>query len=210
MDSENTIKVAYMNVHGQTGLNTSKQVQIENFLGDYKIDILNCQEINISHESFENCDLINSSYSIISNNASNKYGTCCLLSNSLLPEKIKFDINGMIIVFSVDNITFANVYLPSGNDPVMRSSRENYSAEIIPQLLTNCDASGCIGGDWNCITAACDASKNPDQKMSPSLKRLIKNFSWSDSLRTLHPNSKTFSRYYENSRYGDGATRIDR
>ena len=81
-----------------------------------------------------------------------------------------------------------------------------YSAE----LLINCDASGCIGGDWNCITEARDATKNPDQKMSPSLKRLIKNFSWSDSLRTLLPDSQTYSRYYEHSRYGGGATRIDR
>ena len=46
--------------------------------------------------------------------------------------------------------------------------------------------------------------------MSPSLRRLIKNLSWSDSLKTLHPNSKVFSRYYEHSRFGDGATRIDR
>ena len=132
-----------MNVQGQTGLNISKQVQIENFLRNHKIDILNCQEINVSSESFENCDFINSSYNIITNNASNKYGTCCLVSNTMQPENIKFDTNGRIIVFNLGNMTFGNVNLPSGNDPVMRNSRENYSAEVIPQLLLNCKPSGC-------------------------------------------------------------------
>ena len=126
------------------------------------------------------------------------------------PENIKFDTNGRIIVFNLGNMTFGNVYLPSGNDPVMRNSRENNSAEVIPQLLLNCKPKGCIGGDWNCITEACDATKNSSQKMSPSLKRLMKNFSWSDSLRSLYPDSLIYSGYYEHSRYGDGATRIDR
>ena len=52
----------------------SKQVQIEQFLKIYNIDILMCQEINILEDSFENYNFINSSYNIISNNASNKYG----------------------------------------------------------------------------------------------------------------------------------------
>ena len=72
MASTNTINLAYMNVQGQTGLNISKQVQIENFLRNQKIYILNCQEINVSSDSFENCDFINSSYNIITNNASNR------------------------------------------------------------------------------------------------------------------------------------------
>ena len=205
-----TLKIAYMNVRGQTGLDNSKQVQIENFLKTYKIDILNCQEINISSDSFQHCDSVNSSYNIISNNASNKYGTCCFVSSTLQPENIKLDTNGRVIVFNLGDFTFGNVYLPSGNDPVMRSARENYSAEVIPQLLTNCKESGCIGGDWNSITDACDATKNQGQKMSPSLKRLIKTFQWADSFRSLHPKALVFSRYYEHSKFGEGATRIDR
>ena len=38
----------------------------------------------------------------------------------------------------------------------------------------------------------------------------MKNFHWSDSFRSLHPKSLTFSRYYDHSKYGEGATRIDR
>ena len=199
-----------MNIRGQTGLDTAKQVQIEHFLKFHNIDILHCQEINILSESFENCDFINSSYYIISNNASNKYGTCSFVSNSFQAENIKYDTSGRTIVFNLENITFCNVYLPSGNDPVMRGSRENYAAEIIPQLLTNCKDSGCIGGDWNCIIKEMDATKNAAQKMSPSLKRLVRTFSWGDSFRSVYPTSPIFSRYYEHSKFGEGATRIDR
>ena len=124
-----------MNIRGQTGLNVTKQVQIEQFLKTYNIDLLNCQEINIDSDSFQDCHFINSTYSIISNNASNKYGTCSFVSSDLQPDNIKFDTNGRAILFNIDNVTFGNVYLPSGNDPSIRNSRENYAAEIIPKLL---------------------------------------------------------------------------
>ena len=44
----NTINVAYLNIRGQTGLDITKQIQIEKFMKAFKIDILNCQEINIT------------------------------------------------------------------------------------------------------------------------------------------------------------------
>ena len=69
---------------------------------------------------------------------------------------------------------------------------------------------GCISGDFNCITDKKDATKNPESKLSPSLKRLMTTFSWSDSYRKLFPDSQSFSRYYDNDRFGEGATRIDR
>ena len=199
------LTIAYLNIWGQTGLNSSKQVQIEQFLKTYSIDILNLQEINIDSDSFLDCHFINSSYNIISNNASNKYGTCCLVSSTLQPDNIKFDTNGRVIIFNIDNTTLGNVYLPSGNDPLMRNDCEHYAAETIPQLLINSKDCGCIGGDWNSIICDKDATKNQAQKMSPSLRRLVKNFTWKDSFRSLHPSSAIFSHYY-----GDGSTRIDR
>ena len=190
--TEDYITLAYINIRGQTGLDFAKQVQIEHFLKFYNVDILNCQEINITSETFEHCDYISSTYNIISNNARNKYGTCCLVSNNFQVENIKNHTNGRAIVFDIDNITFGNVYLPSGNEQTMRNSRENYSAEILPQLLINYKDGGCIGGDWNCIIKDVDATRNEAQKISPSLKRLVRNFRWSDSFRHLHPQSLTF------------------
>ena len=63
--SEQILTIAYMNIRGQTGLEYSKQVQIENFVKFYNIDILNCQEINILENSFENCNFINSWISLL-------------------------------------------------------------------------------------------------------------------------------------------------
>ena len=125
-------------------------------------------------------------------------------------ENVKLDTNGRIIAFNIENITFCNVYLPSGSDPIMKNGRENYAAETIPQILINCKQFGCIGGDWNCIIDKNDATKNPSSKHSKSLQRLVKNFAWTDSFKKLHPDSQQFSRYYDNTAQGEGATRIDR
>ena len=180
LDTDTVLTIAYMNVRGQTGLDIAKQLQIELFIKSYKVDILNCQEINISEDSFSSCDHINSSYNILSNNALNKYGACCLVSSNLSTENLKTDANGRIIAFSIENMT-------SGSDPAMKNARENYSAEIIPQILINCKEFGCVGGDWNNITENIDATKNQAQKQSKSLKRLLQNFNWVDSFRHLHP-----------------------
>ena len=199
-----------MNIRGQTGLDEVKQVQIEQFIKFYKVDVLNCQEINIENDSFQICNSICSSYQIIPNNASNKYGTCCFVANHLPVKNLKYDTNGRIIIFDIGKTTFGNVYLPSGNDPTMRHKREEYFSETIPKLLIHKNDMGCIGGDWNSIENAADATKNPSQKVSSSLKRLVKAFSWFDSYRHLYPDARVFSRYYENKTFGDGATRIDR
>ena len=102
-------------------------------------------------DSFETCDFVTSNYTILTKNARNPYGTASLVAISLEPGNIKFDTQGRVIVFDIGDVTFANVYLPSGNDTVMRNLREDYLSLSIPQLLINCKDNGCIGGDWNCI-----------------------------------------------------------
>ena len=82
------LNIAYMNIQGQTGLDFSKQVQIEHFLKTYNIDILHCQEINVVSESFESCDFVLNNFTLISNNANNKYGTCSIISNCLQPTNV--------------------------------------------------------------------------------------------------------------------------
>jgi exonuclease III len=188
-----------------------KQKQIEDFIKQNNIDILHCQEIEVCESTFESCNFISSSFEIIQNNSpTNKYGTASLIRNDLIIDNINLDTNGRAITFDVGNVTFCNLYLHSGNDRIMRSGRESYLAETIPQLLVNARASGCISGDFNCITDKKDATRNPENKMSASLKRLVKTFSWRDSYRHLFPNAQNFSRYYDSDRFGEGATRIDR
>ena len=209
MNKKSRIVVAYLNIHGQTGLSFSKQKQIEDFIKANDIDILNCQEINIEENSFKVSPFITSSFNILQNNAINKYGTAVLVKNEFKVENIKTDISGRGIVFDIGSFTFGNFYLPSGTDGQTRGQRENFVSETIPQLLMNRKDSGEFGGDLNCIIAKEDCTKNPESKMSPSLKRVVQTFGLKDSFRSLYPLDKAYSRDY--TRQGqDGASRIDR
>ena len=191
---ETILTLALVNVHGQTGLNQSKQKQIETFLHHHKIDILHLQETNILEDTFSNCNLINSSYNILSNNSPTKYGTASLIKSDLEAENLVCDAEGRVLIFDIGNITFGNLYLPSGTDAKSRASREQYYAETIPKLLIHSKSTGCIGGDLNSITDKKDATKYPEAKMSPSFQRLAKTIKWQDCFRDLHPNDKIFSR----------------
>ena len=206
---ENILTLALVNIHGQTGLNQSKQMQIETFLHHHKIDILHLQETNILDDTFRNCNLINSSYNILINNSPTKYGTATLIKSDLEAVNLVVDAEGRVLIFDIGNITFANLYLPSGTDAKSRAGREQYCAETIPKLLIHSNPTGCIGGDLNSIIDKKDATKHPEAKMSPSFQRLAKTFKWQDCFRDLHPNQQIFSRYYANAR-AEGATRIDR
>ena len=201
--------ISYMNIRGQTGLSIDKQMQIENYLKVNNCDILNLQEAQIDEDTFSECNFISSNYSILANNAENKYGTASIVKNDLNVENVMCDTKGRVLIFDIAGVTFGNLYLPSGTDGGSRGSRENYFAEIIPQILVNKNDMGCIGGDFNCITNKQDATKNAETKMSPSLSRLVKVFEWVDSFRYLYPRKQVYSRYYE-LRGSLGATRIDR
>ena len=56
------------------------------------------------------------------------------------------------------------------------------------------------------IIDKCDATKNPETKMSPNFKRLVQSFTWVDSFRVLHPREVQYSSGVR----GEGASRIDR
>ena len=205
----NSLIVGFINIRGQSKLYIEKQLQIENFLKQYKCDILHLQETNIEHETFSNCHFISSNYNILQNNSITLYGTASLVKNDLLVENVRCDTEGRVLIFDVSDMTFANLYLHSGTDAIARSGRERICSEVLPNLLINSKETGCAGGDLNCIVDKKDATKNPDSKMSRCLQRLVKLRNWRDSFRELHPTSLTFSRFYENTR-AEGASRIDR
>ena len=208
--ADNLLVVAYLNCHGQTGFNLSKQLQIEDFIKVYEIDILHLQETFIEDDTFSECNFIISNFTIIHNNSHNRYGTASLVKSCLPAENIILHESGRIILFNICNVTFGNVYLPSGTDGPSRNSRENFCGEIIPTLMVNSMLNGVVGGDWNSIIAKDDCTRHPEAKMSPCLKRVVTTFSWKDAFRVMHPGEATFSRYYSNDRIGSGATRIDR
>ena len=122
-----TINIAYLNTYGQSGMNLAKQAQLEHFLAFNKIDILNCQETNIDSDCFDSCDFISANYEVVVNNANNKYSTCCLINNQFQIQNLKMNTNGRVIVFDINEITFGNVYLQSGNEATLKHTREHYS-----------------------------------------------------------------------------------
>ena len=210
MNPTNQLRIAFINIKGQTGLHIAKQIQIEDFVKQNKIDIVNLQEINIENDTFSECKYITSSFNLLVNNSQNKYGTACLVRNEYQVENINMDKEGRIIIFEMGGMTCGNVYIQSGTDALARGKRENCFSEVIPQLLINHRQQGYVGGDFNSIIQKEDATHNPESKLSPSLKRLVSVFKWKDSFRTLYPQAREFSRYYNHDRTGFGGSRIDR
>ena len=204
------LNVAYLNCHGQTGFNISKQLQIQEFIKQNRLDIIHLQETFIEEDTFAECNFITSNFTLIKNNSRNKYGTASLIKYCLQVDNIILHESGRIILFDIADLTLGNIYLPSGTDGNTRSSRENFSGETIPTLMINSKPCGIIGGDWNCIIDREDCTKYPESKISPCLRRLVNAFEWKDSFRVIHPEDRTFSRYYSNNRCGEGASRIDR
>ena len=105
MDQTKIFKVGFPTIHGQTGLNETKQKQIESFIFRNNLDILNMQEIDIIENTFSNCSSLSSSYNIIPNNSPSKYGTAVLYKSDLEVSNIQFDSKGRAISFDVCGIT---------------------------------------------------------------------------------------------------------
>ena len=66
------------------------------------------------------CYYIKSNFEILSNNNINKYGTASLIKNEFEPLNIKYDTEGRVIKFDINNTTMCNVYIPSGTDSITR------------------------------------------------------------------------------------------
>ena len=88
---DSTITIATMNIQGQSGLSETKQFQIQDFIKYNNVDILHCQEIEITSKSFRKCHFLNSHYNVIQNNSPiNKYGTATFVRNSFDIENVRF------------------------------------------------------------------------------------------------------------------------
>ena len=208
--ADQILTIAYVNIRGQTGLPSTKQIQIENFIRREKIDIVHFQEIHITEDSFSSCPLISSSFNIVANNSPTKYGTATLTRSDLTAENIQFDTGGRAIVFDLGPLTLANLYPASGTDSNSKKAREQLFSDTLPQLLLHRQDTGVIGGDMNCILDKQDCTHNPASKLSPCLARFLKMSNMSDCFRSLHPNANIFSHFYHSAQLGEGASRLDR
>ena len=87
--SDDILTIAYLNIRGQSGLPIVKQLQIEAFAKSNNCDIIHLQEAHIESETFSTCDFIGSTYNIIENNSTNKYGTASLVKSELTFQNIR-------------------------------------------------------------------------------------------------------------------------
>ena len=206
------IVIAYINCVGQTKLPISKQLEIQSFVCTNKVDILNLQECRIDDDTFSQCGYLTSNYNLFSNNKpdDSHYGTASLVRSDIEVKNVHTDNDGRIFIFDAAGSTWGNFYLPSGSDGNSRAKRENYFSEIIPQLMVRRLAQGAAGGDFNSIVSLSDSNKNPQSKVSPLCRNLVRAFSWTDSFRVLQPRALQYSRHNRNIHHGDGASRIDR
>ena len=211
-DESLELSVAYVNCVGQTKFPISKQLEIQSFVCSNNIDILHMQECKIDDDAFSQCGFITSNFNIFSNNTPNGtfYGTATMVRSDIEVSNIHTDNEGRIIVLDAAECTWANLYLPSGSDGRSKTKRENYFAEIIPQLLARKLKQGAAGGDFNSIVRHIDSNKSPESRVSPACKSLVAAFEWTDSYRDIYPTTLQYSRHMTHAHHGHGATRLDR
>ena len=116
------IQIAFINCHGQTKFNISKQLEIQSFICQNYIDILHLQECHIDQNSFQQCGFITSNFNIISNNTPTDscYGSASLIRSDLTISDIHKDELGRTIIFNAAGCTWGNLYLPSGTGGVLQ------------------------------------------------------------------------------------------
>jgi exonuclease III len=106
MTHQNTLEIAYLNIHGQSKLGDSKQRQIDHFLSFHNIDILHLQESHLNPNTFDSCQYISENFETVYNNSPTKYGVASIIKNNLTYDNLRMDLSGRIIVFDIGNITF--------------------------------------------------------------------------------------------------------
>ena len=102
------------------------------------------------------------------------------------------------------------MYPKAGTDADSRQDREEFFNTVIPNMLLHHKQNLIMGGDCNCITDNNECTQHPDQKKSPTLKRLNNLHNLKDTYKKLYPKGKEFSRYYTSKDCNSGATRLDR
>ena len=60
-------------------------------------------------DTFSQCYFIESKFSVLINNAENKYGTASLVKNDLVVENVLCDTGGRVLTFDVSGVTFVNI-----------------------------------------------------------------------------------------------------
>ena len=205
------LTVGSLNIRGQLTFGHSRILQLEDFVKQYNIDVLNLQETDFKEDVFQDNDFLFSNYQLIINNSPKGFGTATLLKNDLEFDNVKMDTCGRLISYDLTDIdiTGCNIYLQCGITKEHRESRDLYSSKIIPEIFHNRKHSSFITGDWNCIVSKTETTRNADNKISTVTQKMISTLGLVDSYRKIFPrDDKTMSFYYQYP--SPGSSRLDR
>ena len=77
------LSILNLNTYGQTKFTPEKQLEVQDMIKFYKCDIIHLQESDCNEDTFKHCNYVKNNFILITNNSQTKYGTACLIKNSL-------------------------------------------------------------------------------------------------------------------------------
>ena len=120
------VNIAYINCYGQSKFPISKQLEIQSFICQNKLDIVHLQECKIDEDSFAQCGFLTSNFNVFSNNKPDGsfFGTASLVRSDLDVTSIHTDDDGRVFVFnaagaiSTSRPALAEMLEPAGRSTV--------------------------------------------------------------------------------------------
>lgn len=185
-------KIATINLNAVT--NETKLEALKSFIRVSDFDIIFLQEVALT-------TLQISGYNVVFNVDGSRRGTAIAVRNYFSYGRVERSLDTRIISMRINGVTLINVYAPSGT--LNRGARENFFNATLPYYYYNATETVVIGGDFNCVVNAKDATGSNSH--SPMLRRFMNASNVSDTWELLHRDQVEFSFIRPGS-----ASRIDR
>lgn len=175
--------------------NDTKIAALHSFVRLVDLDIILLQEV-------QSASLCIPGHNIVFNIDEAKRGTAIALKSHIPYSNVQRSLDSRILTVKVSNtVTICNIYAHSGTQNY--STREKFFREQLPFYLQNSAEHIILGGDFNSVIDAKDATGSSN--FSLSFKQIVDNVHLSDTWNCLHRNMIAYSFIRPNS-----ASRLDR
>jgi exonuclease III len=164
----NVLKIATLNINGIHTRNRVAMLHV--FLRYQDIDVLFLQEV--THPGLSDLP----GYVTYTNVGSTMKGTAFVTRNELQLTNITKLPSGRGMAANCMGITLIKVYAPSGT--AKQAERENFYNTELVHLLRNVPENLILGGDYNCVLEAADATGH--YTYSRALATLVQDYSLRD------------------------------
>jgi exonuclease III len=154
------------------------------FIRIHNFDVLLLQEV--AHPF----PIVINGYQVFYNIGTNRRGTAILSRDTIPLTNISKLPTGRAIATSLATLLIINVYAPSSTSK--RAEREPFYNNELPYILRTASGKIILGGDFNCVLEAKDATGHANY--SRSLTILTQSYALSEAWQTHH-NRKVYTRY---------------